>query len=501
MSTADRVDWFLFNACPDHHIRGGPAHVIARDTADRLLHTHPDIAGASFNTAVVCGDLESVERQLAAHPELATRQGGPKGSPEWEPLHYLCFTRLSHPAANANAVVIARALLDRGANPNAYFMAGDSHYTPLVGAIGEGEEHRPPHPQRDALVRLLLDRGANPYDIQVFYNIHFHGQILWFLDLVHAATVQDGHAADWRDPEWPRIDMGGYGQGARYLLGMAVDNNDLELASWLLEHGASPNPAPEPGSKGWRPKTTSLHEEALRRGLTEMAALLVRAGAPPTAPALKDEDAFTAACLRLDRDTARAMIDDHPEYLRTWKALHEAARFNRANLVAWLLDLGMSPDVKAEQSGNHALHEAAYYDAADVVALLIERGAEVDPVDAIHDGTPLWFALWDLRQRAIDLLRRHSKDVWALSLLGDVDRIRAVLRDEPRWAQAYGESTPLMWLPPDEPRAKEIVKLFLELGADPTRTNGDGMTAGDLARKRGMLEVADLLGASAGTGP
>ena len=36
-----------------------------------------------------------------------------------------------------------RALLDRGANPNAYFMTGNSRYTPLVGVIGEGEEDRP----------------------------------------------------------------------------------------------------------------------------------------------------------------------------------------------------------------------------------------------------------------------------------------------------------------------------------------------------------------------
>ena len=47
-------------------------------------------------------------------------------------------------------------------------MAGSSKNTPLAAAIGEGEENRPPHPQRDELVRLLLE----PYDIQVVYNIH-----------------------------------------------------------------------------------------------------------------------------------------------------------------------------------------------------------------------------------------------------------------------------------------------------------------------------------------
>ena len=62
---------------------------------------------------------------------------GPK---RWEPLLFLAFTRLPLQQANDNAVAIARALLDHGADPNVFFMAGDSRYTPLVGVIGEGEE-------------------------------------------------------------------------------------------------------------------------------------------------------------------------------------------------------------------------------------------------------------------------------------------------------------------------------------------------------------------------
>ena len=123
-------------------------------------------------------------------PEIAREKGGPKGSygaagmtyvvdatgaafPKWEPLLYLCFTRLENPASNDNALAIAKLLLDNGADPNSYFMAGGSRYSPLTGVIGEGEEERPPHPRRNELTRLLLERGANPYDMQVFYNIHF----------------------------------------------------------------------------------------------------------------------------------------------------------------------------------------------------------------------------------------------------------------------------------------------------------------------------------------
>src|SRR5207245_1658657 len=109
-SHARRVAWFLENACPDHHVRGGPAHVMARHTADLLFRRFPEIAGDSIYTAVVCGDLEEVERILSERPQAASEKSsataldradaggagdlfrdiGPKG---WEPLLYLCFTR------------------------------------------------------------------------------------------------------------------------------------------------------------------------------------------------------------------------------------------------------------------------------------------------------------------------------------------------------------------------------------------------------------------------
>ena len=52
---------------------------------------------------------------------------------------------------------MARLLLDSGADPNAYFMAGGSRYTPLVGAIGYPE--LPEHPDH-ALAQKLLPRGS-----------------------------------------------------------------------------------------------------------------------------------------------------------------------------------------------------------------------------------------------------------------------------------------------------------------------------------------------------
>src|SRR5688500_18870284 len=78
-SLEEVVSLFLDNACPDHHVRGGSDHVRAEHTAMRLLARHPEIATANFYTAVVCGDLDAVNRALATDPGWATRRNGEPG--------------------------------------------------------------------------------------------------------------------------------------------------------------------------------------------------------------------------------------------------------------------------------------------------------------------------------------------------------------------------------------------------------------------------------------
>ncbi len=510
----DLVARFLECACPDHHIRGGPAHVMAQHAALRLLKRHPELARANLYTAVVCGEVQEVERFLAEHPQAAVakssatapdrsdvggagdlfREIGPKG---WDPLLYLCFTRLPLPAVSDNAVTIARLLLDRGADPNTYFMAGSSRYTPLVGVIGEGEESRPPHQQRDALAQLLLQRGAEPYDIQVLYNTHFQGDMLWFLKLMYARAEQLGRQADWADPEWSMLNMGNYGSGARWLLGAAVRNNDVAMAEWILAHGATPDPAPP---RDPRLGKYSLHEEALRQGLIEMADLLVRHGAKASGVTISGEQAFAAACLRLDRAAAQVLLKEHPEYLRSPLAMLAAAERDRVDVVALLLDLGVSPNVE-DAERQRGLHIAGYNNSLRVAQLLIERGAEIDPVESNWSNTPLDCAVYSNHPEMIALLGPHSREVWNLTFTGQIDRVRRVLTEEPNRARAvsaeYG--TPLFWLPDDDARAMEAVKLWLSYGTDPSVRNKEGQTAADRARKRGLDEVAELLDAAAKT--
>ena len=511
MPAASVADRFLVNACPDHHVRGGYAHVVARGTAERLLAEHPEISRSSIHAAVVCGDRDEVRRVLRGRPEAARERGGPKGSsgvggatlilrdvepepPLWEPLLYLCFARLDHGPTNDNAVGIAKLLLDHGADPNAFFAAGDTQSTPLVGVLGEGEEERPAHPRREELAKLLLDRGAEPYDMQVVYNIHFRGDVLWYLKLVRERATALGRDADWADPAWSMLDMGGYGNGARWHLEIAIKHDDLDLAAWCLDHGADPNAPP---ARDPRFPRASLHEEAMRRGQLEMARLFERRGARPSDPsALSDLDRFTAACMRLDRKEAAARAAEHPALLDAAQPITLAAQWDRADVIELLLDLGVSADVASpERAGERPLHTAAYFGSVNAAKVLLARGAEVDPREGRFGATPFGFAVWASQAGMIELLGPRSRDVWNLVFTGHVDRLRELLDAEPALAGSIhpdGE-TPLMRLPPDEAKAIEITRLFRDHGADVSARNDRGESAAELATARGMIRAASLL--------
>jgi ankyrin repeat protein len=497
------VHQFLEYACPDHHVRGRPSHSIAQGAAKRILEKHPEIARANFYTAIVCGEIEYVEHLLRESPELAGTRSSevaedrsgvgnisdlfkeitPKG---WEPLLYLSFTRLPLDKCVDNAMAIARLLLDHGADPNVHFMAGGSEYTPLVGVIGEGEEDRPAHPHRDELARLLLEHGAKPFDLQVVYNIHFHGQILWFMKLMYEFSVKAGRQADWDDPEWHMLDMGGYGTGARWHLWLAVQKNDPELAEWCLTHGANPNSGPPDAQM--LPQS-SLYEHAIRLGHAEMAELLVRHGATRVDVAVDPEARFTTACLRMDREEAARILADHPEFLQSTTTIFDAARRDRADVVAWLLDLGVPIEIE-DAKKQRPLHIAASHDALAVAELLIDRGAEIDPVEQNWNNTPIDFAVYHEFPRMIDLLAKHSRDIGNLVFTGHVSRVRELLAADPQFARTISESALLFWLPDDDAKAVEIVDLLVAFGADAGFRRKDGTTAADIARKRGLYEAA-----------
>jgi ankyrin repeat protein len=238
----------------------------------------------------------------------------------------------------------------------------------------------------------------------------------------------------------------------------------------------------------------TLYEAAVRLSRTDIAELLVRYGARRTAVTLAPDEAIVAACIRDDRDGIRRILADHAELMRSHRPLFAAAKEDRADVVERLLDLGMSPDVE-DEARQRPLHVAASRNAIRVARLLVARGAEIDPREEHYSNTPLGSADHYQHREMIDFLSEYSRDVWELTYLGKLDRLRAVLAEDPRRARAvWRNQTPLMWLPPeDEAVALEVVKELVRHGADPAVVNEQGATAADRAEAMGMFEVAAYL--------
>jgi hypothetical protein len=307
-------------------------------------------------------------------------------------------------------------LLDLGADPNAYYMAGDSRYSALVGVACEGEQDSPRQPQAPDLFKLLLDLGAKPFDLQVLYNTHFNGDVLWWLQLVYDHTMKSELKHAWDDPNWEMFEMGPFGTAAHLLLHVAVFKNDLNLAEWVLSHGASPNPR-MPTKLRYKPSHTP-YEFAVITNLVEMCKLFEHYGVNRVSVAdFKGEESLLAACFRMDRDEVSAQMKAHPEFLQSPEVIYAAAQRDRADVVALLLGLGIPIEI-TNKTNKRAIHEAAAHNALRVARLLVERGVEIGPIETTWDTTPIGWAAHADHVEMVEYLSEFTRDIWTLSFLG-----------------------------------------------------------------------------------
>ena len=392
----------------------------------------------------------------------------------------------AYQAAMGSRSIWQATLLDHGADANAQFDDGwGNPFKVLTGVIGQGEGDKPPHPQANELALLMIERGADPYDSQALYNTSITRDDTTWLDFLWTWSERRDRLGKWRETAW-KIGGNVPTSALDYLLGNAVAFNHLRRAEWLLMHGANAD-----GVHAY--SNRPLREEALIYGHAAMAELLVRHGA--NAPPLDGQTAFQAACMRLDRDAARRLADQHPECLHNPAPMLTAARQGRADVVALLLEIGMDVDI-ADGIEQRGLQVAVAGGSLEVVKLLVAHGADIDrPTTSFGGGAMGYAAHFDRREIAAFLMPL-SRDVFELTYLGMAERLRELFAEDPQLANAVATKagiTPLFCLPDDEDAAVEMTTLLIANGADPRFVNKDGLTAEQAARRRGLIDAADFM--------
>ena len=364
----------------------------------------------SFVVAATSGRCERAERLLAARPELArdpwaalvlgrgwegdpNEPGGPRG---WGPLHYVCHSCFA-------SAELARDLLRRGADPNAFYANEHGPMSALYGAAGV--RHDP------ELTRVLLEAGADP------------NAEPWFGDALY-------HSVEAESPECLRLllEHGAEPRGSN-ALAHALDEPREDHVRLLLEHGADPNEG-------------ALLVHAVRRGrppevlrlLAEAGAELDRRGGEWSTPPEQHKSAYENAVLRGRDDYVRvleelgASTDVSPED----RAVGAVARGERPEtplpaelsadaqevliLQALWGDLELVVDLVGPGFFGHVgggppgtlLHAASWVGNPAIVARLLELGADPVARSGAQFDTPIaWAALgsqaW--RERGRDYVR------------------------------------------------------------------------------------------------
>src|SRR4051794_23836135 len=228
-----------------------------RERAEAILAARPEIERDPWARLVLGRDWEGD----------AGAPGGPRG---WAPLLYVCHSCFSSPA-------LARELLDRGADPNAFFVNEYGRMPALYGAAGVAHDAE--------LTRVLLEAGADPDDNESLYHAAEPGGLECLRALLeHGARTSDtnalAHALDYNDLESVRalLDAGADANAGALLAHAVRRGRGPEFLRLLAAHGADLD---RPGGETWRgdiPLRTP-YQQAVLRARDDQAETLAALGA------------------------------------------------------------------------------------------------------------------------------------------------------------------------------------------------------------------------------
>jgi ankyrin repeat protein len=353
-----------------------------------------DAAEASpeeFVFAATGGRRRRAERLLAARPEIErdpwarlalgrgwdgdpNRPGGPR---DWAPILYVAHSVYASP-------VLARELLERGADPNATFTNEYGEMSALYGAAGV--VHDP------ELTRVLLEAGADPDDGEsVYHSTEAESPECLRILLEHGAAARGtnalAHALDEDRIEHVRLllEAGADPNEGAHVAHAVRRGRGPEFVRLLAEHGADLD---RPGGETWRgdvPLRTP-YAHAVLRGRDDVAEALAELGASTDLP---PGDAAVAAIARGERPTTPLpdVVDPDLQEVLILNAL-------RGKLDA-VVDL-VGPEFSGVVGGSPAgtlLHHAAWVGEPDLVRELLARGADARADSGDLFATPLAWAV------------------------------------------------------------------------------------------------------------
>ena len=195
-----------------------------------------------------------------------------------------------------------------------------------------------------------------------------------------------------------------------------------------------------------------------------------------------------------DINQLAALLDEHPDRLYARNKpyehtlLHVAAHNGKLKAVDFLLKRGIDPNTREKGDNTYAMHWAAAAGHLDIVRRLADAGGDVIGEGDDHAlGMIGWATGWDgcddATHRAIAdfLISRGARHhIYSAMSIGDEDEVRRIVAANPAQLerpQSHNEDfrRPLHFAV--HGNLHPMVKLLLDLGADPLGTDASGQTA------------------------
>jgi ankyrin repeat protein len=386
--------------------------------------------------AMDAGDVEALQRVLAAHPEVVRKR-------EVEHMGHYCgyfahATLLHHVAGNpirgplpGNIVEIARTLIAAGADIAAPCGGGpaqpDTGNGDVMGLVASSAQMADSGLYRP-MIDLLLESG---YSFE-----HDRGTLA--VCLYHTVECQrQREVGEYLAARGAKVDL---------VFAAALGRTDL-VRSFVDPLGALTPEAHGP-----------FRKDAAERRAAGAAAI--------------KQEALVWACMNGRDAVVRPLLD------------------LGATLDGKVVVAGM--DITP-------LHGAAWGGWERTCALLLELGADFNIVDEVYNNTPIGLAAYCRRSSVIELFRVACAGRLSLEdliAIGDLAEIEGALAGlDVNAAPAGSRARPGVILRDAACYGRaDVVKMLLARGADRTLRNPSGQTAYDLAVSRRFQEVVDLLG-------